>query len=590
MRSQLDGGRRARPATSERVRPGKGACSVSAPENRASDRELVDALRSGRLTAFDVLYRRHAQAVLRSLQDSLVDETAAARLVGDVFATGVARLESLEEPADFGPWLLAIADELARAPLPASRSESFVSLDPSADAVPRTSPAAPDAGPASQTASELRELASMVRVPLTGLSPGEARTASMVAGLGLTPAKAASTLDIDAPAAEEMLERTSSQLRGAVALQVEVQRQQAPACREFERLYAQGLLLAAAQHAEGCPVCRDIAPPSEAGDVKSPTASPPAAQSPMVIVRSGRAQALSMPVRQRLFVGRECGGIAPSHRLIVHDQTVSRNHLEIRLTPEPGSAYVVDTSTNGTWLNGERIPASVPVPLSAGDRLGLGAIELEFDVPAEVVAARTRQRTTVSQVSIAKMIMVVGDIANYSAISQRTPPAELARAIDTLFGELHILLRLQGGTLSNYVGDALFGVWELDQMPDAAALATDFALMATERVRQMAPSLPLASAADEPVSMGWGVVLGEAAVGSIAGAQLTVLGDAVNVAFRLAGLAGRAGRPPVLVTRGIKEMPRGGSIGGAHERLVLKGRSGHESVFGLAGVPVEWMR
>ena len=129
-----------------------------------------------------------------------------------------------------------------------------------------------------------------------------------------------------------------------------------------------------------------------------------------------------MPVRQRLFVGRECGGIAPSQRLIVHDQMVSRLHLEIRLAPEPGSAYVVDTSTNGTRLNGERIQSSVPVPLATGDRLGLGSIELEFEVPGEVVAERTRQRTTVSQVSISKMIMVVGDIANYSAISQRTSP------------------------------------------------------------------------------------------------------------------------------------------------------------------------
>ena len=110
-------------------------------------------------------------------------------------------------------------------------------------------------------------------------------------------------------------------------------------------------------------------------------------------------------------------------------------------------------------------------------------------------------------------------------------------------------------------------------MPDAAALATDFALMANERVRQMAPGLPLAAAGEEPLNMGWGVVLGEAAVGSIGGANLTVLGDAVNVAFRLAGLAGRAGRPPVLVTRGVKEMTRGGSIGGGTLAQLYAGTS-----------------
>ena len=43
-------------------------------------------------------------------------------------------------------------------------------------------------------------------------------------------------------------------------------------------------------------------------------------------------------------------------------------------------------------------------------------------------------------------------------------------------------------------------------------------------------------------SMGWGVVQGMAALAAMTRSVEAVIGDATNVAFRLAGLAGRDGR------------------------------------------------
>jgi pSer/pThr/pTyr-binding forkhead associated (FHA) protein len=65
-------------------------------------------------------------------------------------------------------------------------------------------------------------------------------------------------------------------------------------------------------------------------------------------------------------------GRAPRADFIVEAALVSRLHC--RLTAGASELEVVDLdSTNGTFVNGERIPRAV---LKTGDRLGVGRVEL----------------------------------------------------------------------------------------------------------------------------------------------------------------------------------------------------------------------
>ncbi len=79
-----------------------------------------------------------------------------------------------------------------------------------------------------------------------------------------------------------------------------------------------------------------------------------------------------------LMVGRSCAGIDESHRLLVTDPKVSRDHLELRVDAEEGRAWAVDLSRYGTELNGEAMTPRVPTPLRSGDVLHLGSSTLEF--------------------------------------------------------------------------------------------------------------------------------------------------------------------------------------------------------------------
>ena len=306
----------------------------------------------------------------------------------------------------------------------------------------------------------------------------------------------------------------------------------------------------------------------------------------ILVLAPDRAGERSTPVYDWLVVGRECAGVDERHRLLIDDPAVSRAHLELRLDLELDQAWLTDHSTNGTRLNGQRIERSVPVRIKPGDRIRLGGAELQFRSwrfaagSGAVAPAAVQDLNTIRQISVTDMVMVVGDIIGFSTIAETTGDRVLLENIDRLYAGLRQILARHDGTLSNYVGDAFFATWEA-AVPDNATVdmatfdravrdraardraaaggdavdparsAVAFAVEAAETVPRIAAGLDLRDPGGGPLRMGWGVALGPAAVSQLTGMLVTVLGDATNVAFRLSGLAGRDGRPGVLVTDAV---------------------------------------
>ncbi|MBI3223685.1 MAG: adenylate/guanylate cyclase domain-containing protein [Mycolicibacterium cosmeticum] len=297
----------------------------------------------------------------------------------------------------------------------------------------------------------------------------------------------------------------------------------------------------------------------------------------LVVADSGTRR--NVPIFDQLFVGRECAGISDRRRLVIADPEVSRNHLEIRLDPATDQAFVIDTSTNGTHVNGSRLERAVPLPLKPGDEIRVGEVAMTFASSRFTTATAPDSGLTNARISQSAMVMVVGDITNYSTMSQVTDHTVIAESLRVLWRELGLILRAYRGTLSNYAGDAMYAIWELRSLPDAELLAIDFALAANERVRDLAPDLPMRGLDGSPIRMGWGVVQGMAALAAMTRSVEVIVGDSTNVAFRLAGIAGRDGREPVMVTGGVYAATKTRFAWGAAERVEIKGRSGLETVF-----------
>jgi adenylate cyclase len=317
----------------------------------------------------------------------------------------------------------------------------------------------------------------------------------------------------------------------------------------------------------------------------------------ILVLAPDRAGERSMPVYDWLVVGRECGGVDEQHRLLIEDPAISRAHLELRLDLELDQAWVTDHSTNGTRLNGKRIERSVPVRIKPGDRIRLGGAELQFRswrfaaVAASIAPGPAQDLRTIRHISVTEMVMVVGDILGFSTIAETTGDRVLLENIDHLYAGLRQILARHHGTLSNYVGDAFFATWETEAPDDAAAgggaedparSAVAFTVEAAETVPLIAADLDLRDPGGGPLRMGWGVALGPAAVSQLTGMLVTVLGDATNVAFRLSGLAGRDGRPGVLVTDAVYHATSTAFAFTPASTIQVKGRSQPVQVLGAS--------
>lgn len=293
----------------------------------------------------------------------------------------------------------------------------------------------------------------------------------------------------------------------------------------------------------------------------------------LLVISPGQPGERSVPVYDWVVIGRECAGIDEQHRLVIEGPAISRIHLELRLDFDNDQAWLTDRSTNGTRLNGKRIERSIPVRIKSGDRVRLGRAELRFWSGRFTAAAALLGAQTEREVTVTDMVMVVGDIISFSTIAETADHRVLLESVDRLYAELREILARHHGTLSNYVGDAFFATWETEAGPDAVREAVSFAVESAERLPRIAADLELRYAGGEPLRMGWGVARGSAAVSQLTGMLVTVLGDATNVAFRLAALAGREGRPDILVTDAVHRAAPAGFAYTPASAIRVKGRA-----------------
>jgi adenylate cyclase len=307
----------------------------------------------------------------------------------------------------------------------------------------------------------------------------------------------------------------------------------------------------------------------------------------VVAVNPGADDEREVPIHDVLVVGREAT-VETSRQLLVDSPTVSRRHLEIRLDTDKDVAYIFDTSTNGTRVNGQTLERAKDVRLLPGDRITVGPVELEFRAERfGGLATEATRNSTLKEVRRSRLVMVAGDILGYSTIAQYTDEDVLMTSVDTIYRRLCELLDQHGGVLNNYVGDAFFAIWNADESRGAPGLAMDFTVAAVRLVQEISPTLPLRTPGGDPVQMGWGVEMGMAAVGTFTGRHVVVLGDATNVAFRLSSLAARMGRAEILVTSRVEAELRDRFQFSSPEDLPVKGRSGTEQVFGLSAVDAQ---
>ncbi len=242
-------------------------------------------------------------------------------------------------------------------------------------------------------------------------------------------------------------------------------------------------------------------------------------------------------------------GRAPTNELVLEDKRASRNHAEIRRIA--GRYRLSDLgSSNGTWVRGRRLTA--PKDLEDGDEILIGAVQLRFVAPDEEILQPAEPETgTVLSLRNESVVVLVADIRNFTTMSESLPNAEFSRLISHWFREATAIIEGNGGVVDKYIGDAVMAFW-LVQEKIAPYREVNASLEAARSLLARAANFSKQISGQFPgrtFRIGVGLNMGSAMLGNVGTSQnqsFTILGDSVNVAFRLEALSKDKGFPIIM--------------------------------------------
>ncbi|MGK0362148.1 MAG: adenylate cyclase [Bradymonadia bacterium] len=173
--------------------------------------------------------------------------------------------------------------------------------------------------------------------------------------------------------------------------------------------------------------------------------------------------------------------------------------------------------------------------------------------------------------------VLFADVVGFTPLTERLPPEEVVRVLNELFTILTEIVFRHGGTVDKFIGDSIMAIW------GAPRTQLDHARLALRAAEDMMRWLEIGNAGWEEkyglkLEIAIGVNSGEAVVGNIGSEtrmEYTAIGDVVNVAARLEGIA----RPmQILVTEytrkaagdGFDYLPLGSrAVAGRREPVVI---------------------
>jgi len=141
------------------------------------------------------------------------------------------------------------------------------------------------------------------------------------------------------------------------------------------------------------------------------------------------------------------------------------------------------------------------------------------------------------------------DLRGFTELSERLPNEELVVLLNDYFGAMTDAVARQGGEVLKFIGDALLAIFPLSEAEQETTAGRALAA-ASEAVATMRKLNEERDRAGRPlIRFGLALHVGEVLYGNIGGAErldFTVIGQAVNLAFRIEGLTKELGRDVLL--------------------------------------------
>jgi adenylate cyclase len=280
----------------------------------------------------------------------------------------------------------------------------------------------------------------------------------------------------------------------------------------------------------------------------------------------------------------------------LQDVRVSRRHAMIRKQDEETWWFYDLGSYNGSYLNGRRVTTTCP--LASGDVITISDTQYRFELFVSGKTARVplmplpgHPATAAQELTVAPMIVLVSDIKGFTRLSEILAPEDIAQAIGTWYGACENIVGRETGAIDKFIGDAVLAYWtDITEKSRAHALNAAMALrQATYDIHDSMRGV--FEAVGGEFACGVALHLGEVSHGVLAPGTLTMLGDAVNTAFRIQNLTRSLGID-VLASGEFFDAWPGWSQGkayctplGPHE---LRGKSASTNLFAVDSCPAHY--
>lgn len=270
------------------------------------------------------------------------------------------------------------------------------------------------------------------------------------------------------------------------------------------------------------------------------------------------------------------------------DGRVSRRHAMVRRHDDGGYWFYDLGSYNGSYINGQRV--TTIRRLRAGDRIRIADFEFRFLAEGTMggqtqLMEDTMLDRTLSDIRTVPVIILVSDIKGFTKLSERLPPDELAQTIGSWYRDCDEILSDCGATVDKYIGDAVLAYWT-----DVSPPTREKALVAARELRQSCEHTynerrEVFESHGVTFDSGVALHIGSVALGQMGKGEFTMLGDAVNVAFRLQDLTRKLGVNVVASGEFMADWDGGAGYGGSVGEHEVKGRTAPVHVFGIRAYP-----
>ncbi len=278
-------------------------------------------------------------------------------------------------------------------------------------------------------------------------------------------------------------------------------------------------------------------------------------------------------------------GRGSANDIILAYSWVSRQHAMIQMEENRTYNAINLGSANGTFVNGKQI--FTPIRLRNGDLLGIGKTKLVFFHEEIEVAEKIDDPDDLGEMTVAFLqkeivTILICDIRNFTRLSEEIGDHLISKLLTYWTNTAGDLVRKHDGIVDKFIGDAVMAMWtggpnlryNIRQALKTALDIENFTRMINRKVKEIPWELRIGAAINS----------GEAVVGNIGvdgRRDFTVVGDTVNVAFRLEGMTTKFGLDILMGSEAASHLKKIGDYF-TEKKMFLKGKETEIKAFGCS--------